>query len=112
MHWLDTIKDNMHLFLGGAASIFIYKDKIDGMSMFERAAYIAISIGLGVYGGDALIDICNVSPTSPRALFISNLVTIFGLAVLGLFRDNIALIFSTASKLIISWFKKKLGVDE
>lgn len=90
MHWLDTIKDNIHLFLGGALSFWIYKEKVNGMTFCERFVYFCLSIAIGFYGGNALIELLDLNPASNRAYLLLILATIFGLAGLGLARDNLA----------------------
>lgn len=93
MHWLDAIKDYMHLGLGGVASVWIYKDKVDKMSLAERFIYVTLSIAIGFYGGNAISEWFNVDLASARAHLLTILTTIFGLAILGLLRDNLSSIF-------------------
>lgn len=98
MHLLEQLKENMHLLLGGAFSFWVYKEQINKMSFSERVFYVALSVLFGFYGGNAAIDICGLNPASGRAHLIAIILTIFGLATLGLFRDNLAAIFESVRK--------------
>lgn len=100
MHWLDAIKDYMHLGLGGVASLWIYKDKVEKMSFMERFIYVALSIGVGFYGGNGISEYCGLDLGSSRAHLITILMTIFGLAALGLARDNLS---SVIERLKAKW---------
>ncbi len=96
MHWLDAIKDYLHLGLGGVASVWIYKDKVDKMSFLERLIYVSLSIGIGFYGGNGISEYCGLDLGSSRARLITILLTIFGLALLGLARDNFSSVIERA----------------
>ena len=96
MHWLDAIKDYMHLGFGGVASVWIYKDKVDKMTLIEKVLYVVLSIGIGFYGGNGISEYFNLDLASPRAHLITILTTIFGLAALGLARDNFASVIERA----------------
>lgn len=98
MHWLDSFKENLHLLAGGAFSFFIYQEKINQMTTGERLFYVALSVTCGFYGGNALNELAGLSLSSSRAHLITILTTIFGLAILGIARDNLAAIFDTLKK--------------
>lgn len=98
MHWIEQLKENMHLLLGGAFSFWIYKEKINEMTFFERVAYVALSVAIGFYGGNALNEMFNLNLASSRAHIITILTTIFGLAILGIARDNLAAVFDSLKK--------------
>ena len=98
MHWLDSFKENLHLLLGGAFSFWVYREEINKMTFAERVLYISLAITFGFYGGNALNEMFNLSMASSRAHIISILTTIFGLAALGLARDNLAAIFESFKK--------------
>lgn len=95
---METIKENIHLFLGGAFSFWVYREQINKMTFNERVFYVSLSIAFGFYGGNAAVDICDLNPASGRAHLIAIILTIFGLSVLGLFRDNLAAIFDSLKK--------------
>ena len=98
MHWIEQLKENMHLLLGGAFSFWIYKETINKMTFSERVFYVALAIAFGFYGGNAAIEWLNLNPASDRAHLIAIILTIFGLSVLGLVRDNLAAIFDSLKK--------------
>lgn len=98
MHWLEQLKENMHLLLGGALSFWVYKEQINKMSFYERLFYCVFSVAFGFYAGNGLIELLNLSPASDRARLLSIILTIFGLAILGLFRDNLAAVFDKFTK--------------
>lgn len=98
MHWLEQLRDNIHVLLGGAFSFWIYRDQINGMSTWERAFYVFLSIIIGFYGGWAWTEIFNLNPAGGRAHLLTIITTIFGLAFLGLARDNLAAVFDSLKK--------------
>lgn len=89
MHWIEAIKDYLHLGIGAALSVLVYKDNIEKMSTKERVFYVALSIGAGLYLGNGLSELCGIDLASNKAKAISILITIFGIALLGLARDNL-----------------------
>jgi len=96
-----VIKDNVHVGLGGVLALFIYKDNVASMKTWERVAYCAASIFIGVYGGDGVNDWFSINHASNKAHAISILIAIFGLAILAIMRDKIK---SVADKLDRKWF--------
>lgn len=99
MHWVDALKDYFHIGLGAGLSVLIYRDKVEKMSILERAFYVLLSMGAGLYLGNGLSELCGIDLASNRAKAISILITVFAIALLGLARDNLPL--------FIDWIKAK-----
>lgn len=96
MHWLEAVKDYFHLGLGGVASLWIYREKVEKMTLVERLVYVILSVGIGFYGGNGISEYFNIDLASSRAHLLTILMTIFGLALLGLARDNFASVIERA----------------
>lgn len=95
------IKNHVHIGLGGVLALWLYKDKVDKMQLWERFAYCAASIFVGVYGGNGINEWFAINQASHKAHLISVLVAIFGLAILSLIREHVPSIAVTLRK---KWF--------
>lgn len=97
----EAVKQYVHIGLGGVLALWLYKDKVDKMELWERFAYCAASIFIGVYGGNGINEVFDINQASHKAHLISVLVAIFGLAILSLVREHVPSIVVSLRK---KWF--------
>ena len=98
-----SIGDYVHVGLGGIFALFLYRENVSRLQPWERVLYCLISVALGIYGGEAIIEFFDINPASNVARFVSIIIAIFGLAILALARDNLD---DIAGRLKDKWLSK------